>query len=67
LDALQELELSECSNLQKLLASIGQLTAFQNLDLNDCWSLQELLTSISKLSALQNPLKHEFLFGLTRF
>jgi len=54
LNALQELHLSRCSNLQELPTSIGQLNALQELDLSQCSSLQDLPTSISQLNALQS-------------
>jgi hypothetical protein len=65
LNALLELNLLGCLSLQELLASIGQLNALQEFDLSECSNLQKLPTSIGQLNALQNPLKHEFLFGLT--
>jgi hypothetical protein len=54
LRAFQNLDLSNCSRLQKLPTSIGQLNALQNFYLNDYSNLQKLITSIRKLNALQN-------------
>ncbi len=54
LNALLELNLSGCSNLQELPTSIGQLNALQELNLSECSSLQNLPTSIGQLGALQN-------------
>jgi Leucine-rich repeat (LRR) protein len=46
LNALQNLDLNNCSNLQELPTSIGHLNALQNLDLKYYSSLQELPTSM---------------------
>jgi hypothetical protein len=53
LSALQELDLSWCSDLQELPTSIGQLNALQKLNLLNCNKLQKLPTSIGQLNALQ--------------
>jgi hypothetical protein len=44
--SLQEFNLSKCSSLQKIPASIGQLNVLQELNLSCCSSLQELHASI---------------------
>jgi len=53
LNALQKLDLDECSNLNELPSSIGQLNALQELHLNGCSKLEELPSSIGQLNALQ--------------
>jgi hypothetical protein len=45
--------LNNCSSLQDLLSSIGQLNALQKLQLNDCSRLQKIPTCIGQLSALK--------------
>ncbi len=47
LNALQDLYLKGCSNLQKLPTSIGQLNALQKLDFGGCFRLEEFPTSIT--------------------
>jgi hypothetical protein len=44
--------LNNCSSLQELPTSIGQLSVLQNFDLSNCSSLQKLPTSIGQLNAL---------------
>jgi hypothetical protein len=51
---LQNLDLNGCWGLQKILTSIGQLSAHLDLDLNDYSSLKKLPTSIGQWSALQD-------------
>jgi len=54
LNALQQLQLSQCLSLQKLPTSIDQLSAFHHeLALKGCSSLKILPTSIGQLNALQ--------------
>ena len=51
--ALQQLDLSQCSQLESLPESIGQLTALQQLNLSRCSQLESLPECIGQLTALQ--------------
>ena len=50
---LEELDMSDCAQLEALPASLGLLTRLQRLDVSDCTSLRRLPPSLGDLRNLR--------------
>lgn len=51
---LEELDLSDCLELQSLPDTLGLLSRLQRLDVNDCASLEKLPSTLGQLTDLRH-------------